>query len=193
MWGPSTRYSRRPYLLILSLQRWPGSSSLLPRAPPLSPLAAASGSPSHIAATPFCCHGLRHHLPLSSVARIDDGYFRSFIDFASSEAVEKEGLVPTDTVIGFPDIFVSNLKGIPMYDLDFGTGRPLLFTRSHPPWEGYVFIMPPMCNDGSMDVQVSLSNRAMDIFKECCYCLEWQVHNYRFGKLIIWLFTFSTY
>ena len=28
------------------------------------------------------------------VARVDDGYFRSFIDFASSGAVEEEGLVP---------------------------------------------------------------------------------------------------
>ncbi|GJN25674.1 hypothetical protein PR202_gb13532 [Eleusine coracana subsp. coracana] len=77
-----------------------------------------------------------------------DSYFRSFIDFASSEVVEKEGLVPTETLVGCPDIFVSNLKGIPMYDLDFGTGRPFLFTRSHPLWEGYVFIMPPLCNDG---------------------------------------------
>ncbi|TVU24303.1 hypothetical protein EJB05_26731, partial [Eragrostis curvula] len=83
-------------------------------------------------------------------------------------AVEKEELVPMETLVRCPDVFVSNLKGIPIYDLDFGTGRPFLFTRSHPPWEGYVFIMPPFCSDGSMDVQVGLFSRAMDIFKECC-------------------------
>ncbi|KAK3120499.1 hypothetical protein QOZ80_9AG0688710 [Eleusine coracana subsp. coracana] len=107
-----------------------------------------------------------------AVSRMDDSYFRSFIDFATSEAMEKEGLVPTETLVGCPDIFVSNLKGIPMFDLDFGTGRPFLFTRSHPPWEGYVFIMPPLCNDGSMDVQVTLFSHAMNIFKDCCYSLE---------------------
>ncbi|TVT98733.1 hypothetical protein EJB05_55963, partial [Eragrostis curvula] len=117
---------------------------------------------------------LQHAAELISraVARVDDSYFRSFIDFASSDAVEKEELVPTETLVRCPDVFVSNLKGIPTYDLDFGTGRPFLFTRSHPPWEGYVFIMPPFCSDGSMDVQVGLFNRAMDIFKECCYSLE---------------------
>jgi hypothetical protein len=40
---------------------------------------------------------LRYAVELISreVARIDDAYFRSFIDFASSGAVEKEQLVPT--------------------------------------------------------------------------------------------------
>ncbi|TVT98731.1 hypothetical protein EJB05_55961, partial [Eragrostis curvula] len=114
------------------------------------------------------------------VARIDDRYFRSFIDFVSSDAVEKEGLVPAETLVRCPDVFVSNLKGIPMYDLDFGTGKPFLFTRSHPPWEGYVFIMPPFCSDGSMDVQVCLFSRAMDIFKECAATRwKWLTHSYK--------------
>ncbi|KAL6654164.1 hypothetical protein ACP70R_007629 [Stipagrostis hirtigluma subsp. patula] len=117
---------------------------------------------------------LRHTVELISreVARIDDSYFRSFIDFASCGVVEEEGLVPTKTLVHCPDVFVSNLKGIPMYDLDFGTGRPFLFTRCHPPWEGYVFIMPPSSNDGSIDVQVGLFSHAMDIFKDCCYSLD---------------------
>jgi hypothetical protein len=42
---------------------------------------------------------LRYAVELISreFARIDDAYFRSFVDFASSGAVEEEELVPTAT------------------------------------------------------------------------------------------------
>ncbi|GJN04857.1 hypothetical protein PR202_ga22434 [Eleusine coracana subsp. coracana] len=55
--------------------------------------------------------------------------------------------------------------------IDFATFESME-KEGHPPWEGYVFIMPPLCNDGSMDVQVTLFIRAMDIFKDCRYSLE---------------------
>lgn len=82
------------------------------------------------------------------VARIDDRYFRPFIDFASSTAVEDQGLVPTnaleETWDGSTSVYLSNLKGIPVYDLDFGNDRPFLCTRSYPPIEGFVFVVPPL-------------------------------------------------
>ncbi|KAK3119099.1 hypothetical protein QOZ80_9BG0713810 [Eleusine coracana subsp. coracana] len=110
------------------------------------------------------------------VARIDDRYFRSFIDFASSEAVEDEGLLPITALEEAWDasnfVYVSNLKGIPTYDLDFGDGRPFFCTRCYPPMGGYVFIMPTLSRDGSMDVQVCLRSGAMEIFKDCCYSLR---------------------
>ncbi|GJN25494.1 hypothetical protein PR202_gb13328 [Eleusine coracana subsp. coracana] len=119
---------------------------------------------------------LQHIVELISreVARIDENYFRSFIDFASSGVVEEEGLLVRTTELvkamdGNTSIFVSNMKGVPLDELDFGTGRSFLFTRSHPPIEGFVFIMPNLSSDGGMDVQVGLFSRAMDIFKDYCY------------------------
>ncbi|GJN25442.1 hypothetical protein PR202_gb13269 [Eleusine coracana subsp. coracana] len=122
---------------------------------------------------------LRHIVEIVSqeVARINENYFRSFIDFASSGVVEEEGLVPTAALAKAATdrsaaIFVSNMKGVPLYELDFGTGQPLfLFTRSYPPVDGFVFIMPNLSSDGGMDVQVGLFARAMDIFKDYCYSL----------------------
>ncbi|GJN25438.1 hypothetical protein PR202_gb13265 [Eleusine coracana subsp. coracana] len=120
---------------------------------------------------------LRHAVELISreVARIDDSYFRSFIDFASSGAVEKESLVPTASLAKTMDhstsVFVSNLKGIPVYDLDFGAGRPFFCTRVYHPQEGFISILPPFASDGSMDVQVGLFRSAIGIFEEFCYSL----------------------
>ncbi|GJN04694.1 hypothetical protein PR202_ga22261 [Eleusine coracana subsp. coracana] len=120
---------------------------------------------------------LRHIVEIVSqeVARINENYFRSFIDFASSGVVEEEGLVPTAALAKATDrsaaIFVSNMKGIPLSEFDFGTGQSFLFTRSYPPVDGFVFIMPNLSSDGGMDVQIGLFTRAMDIFKDYCYSL----------------------
>ncbi|TVU24304.1 hypothetical protein EJB05_26732, partial [Eragrostis curvula] len=65
----------------------------------------------------------RAELVSRAVARVDYGYFRSFIDFASSGAVEEERLVLTTDpakMVHCPDVEVYSQMGIPLYDLDFG-------------------------------------------------------------------------
>ncbi|KAL6662083.1 hypothetical protein ACP70R_001467 [Stipagrostis hirtigluma subsp. patula] len=120
---------------------------------------------------------LRHAAELirRELARIDDGYFRSFIDFASSGAVEAEGLVPTADVaemVMCPDVEVDCLLRAPFYDLDFGGGRPFFFMPSYHPAEGVIYILPASpLGDGSVEAHVSLFGRAMDTFKGCCYSL----------------------
>jgi hypothetical protein len=60
------------------------------------------------------------------VARINDAYFKSFIDFATSGAVEKERLVAAadaEEMVLSPNIEVDSWLRIPFYDLDFGGGR----------------------------------------------------------------------
>ncbi|TVT98734.1 hypothetical protein EJB05_55964, partial [Eragrostis curvula] len=119
---------------------------------------------------------LNHAVELISraLAAVDDGYFRSFIDFASSGAVEEEGLVPTadpEKMVHSPDVEVYSQMRIPLYNLDFGTGRPFLYLPSYLPEEGLVFIMPASSGDGSIDVQVCLFSRDMDVFKNCCYSI----------------------
>nr|CAB3490310.1 unnamed protein product [Digitaria exilis] len=109
------------------------------------------------------------------VARVDDAYFRSFIDFASSGVVEKEGLVPAadpTKIVLCPDVEVNSLVGIPVNDVDFGAGRPFLFMHGYLPQEGLVFITSSSLGDGSIDAEVSLFSGAMDIFKNCCYAIS---------------------
>ncbi|XP_039845299.1 agmatine coumaroyltransferase-2-like [Panicum virgatum] len=108
------------------------------------------------------------------VARVDDGYFRSFIDFANSDAVEEERLVPTadlsETVLS-PDVEVDSLLHAPFYDLDFGGGPPFFFMPSYLPVEGSVFIFLSFSGDRSVDAYAPLFRRAMETFNKCCYSL----------------------
>ncbi|RLM64373.1 agmatine coumaroyltransferase-2-like [Panicum miliaceum] len=82
------------------------------------------------------------------VARINDGYFKSFIDFASSAAVEKERLVAAAEMVLSPNIEVDSWLRIPFYDLDFGGGRPFFFMPSYLP---VLILLPSFVGDGSVD------------------------------------------
>jgi hypothetical protein len=101
------------------------------------------------------------------VDRLDDAYFRSFIDFMSSGSVEKEGLVPAE----FQDE-VCCIHRIPFYDLDFGGGRQFLYVPCYRPVDGLIYILPSApLGHGSMQVQVSLLSHVMEAFMDCCYSL----------------------
>ncbi|XP_066342111.1 agmatine hydroxycinnamoyltransferase 1-like [Miscanthus floridulus] len=108
------------------------------------------------------------------VSRIDDGYFRSFIDFASSGAVENEQLVPTadpSETAKSPHVAVYSVLRSPFHEVDFGagSGKLFFFMPSYVPVEGLVVVVPSFCNDGSIDAYVSLFSHTVDDFKTCCY------------------------
>uniref|UniRef100_J3LRM1 Uncharacterized protein n=1 Tax=Oryza brachyantha TaxID=4533 RepID=J3LRM1_ORYBR len=107
-----------------------------------------------------------------AVAGVDDAYLRSFVDFASSGAVESEGLVPTaDTnqVVLCPNLEVDSWLGISFYDLDFGGGCPFYFMPSYLPMEGTLFLVPSFLGDGSIEAYVPLFENHLEAFKKICY------------------------
>ncbi|PAN43351.1 hypothetical protein PAHAL_8G230100 [Panicum hallii] len=109
------------------------------------------------------------------VARVDDGYFRSFVDFASSGVVEREALVPTTdpavTVLS-PHVFVYSVLQSPFREVDFGGGELFFFMPGYLEVEGLVIVVPSLCHDGSIDAYVSLFSHTLETFKTCCYSLE---------------------
>jgi shikimate O-hydroxycinnamoyltransferase len=109
-----------------------------------------------------------------AVAAMDDVYFRSFVDFASSGVVEEEGLLPTadplETVLS-PNVEVDSMLGLPFQDFDFGGGPPFFFMPSYSPVEGLICIVSSFSGDGSIDAYVPLFSQAMDVFKNCCRSL----------------------
>ncbi|CAL4954556.1 unnamed protein product [Urochloa decumbens] len=120
---------------------------------------------------------LRHAVEVINrgLARVDEDYFRSFVDFASSGAVEEEGLVPTadaaETVLS-PNIEVDSWLRMPFYELDFGGGRPFFFMPSYLAVEGLLIVMPSYFGDGSIDAYVPLFSRHIDAFKNLCYSMS---------------------
>ncbi|CAL4961389.1 unnamed protein product [Urochloa decumbens] len=120
---------------------------------------------------------LRHAVEVINrgLARVDEDYFRSFVDFASSGAVEEEGLVPTadaaETVLS-PNIEVDSWLRMPFYELDFGGGRPFFFMPSYLAVEGLLIVMPSYFGDGSIDAYVPLFSRHINAFKNLCYSMS---------------------
>ncbi|KAJ1290648.1 hypothetical protein BS78_02G261000 [Paspalum vaginatum] len=109
-----------------------------------------------------------------AVARVDGAYFQSFVDFAASGAVEKEGLEPTAVLkdVLCPDLEVDSWLTFPFYDLDFGAGSPSYFMPSYFPTEGMLFLVPSYIGDGSMDAFVPVFEHNLEAFKQCCYSME---------------------
>ncbi|KAK1282786.1 Agmatine coumaroyltransferase-2 [Acorus calamus] len=110
-----------------------------------------------------------------AIAKVDGDYFRSFIDFANSGAVEKEGLVTTadmTKLVLCPNLEVDSWLRFPFYDLDFGGGCPDLFMPTYFPVEGMMFLVPSFVGDGSIDVYVPLHEKNMTTFKQICYNVD---------------------
>jgi shikimate O-hydroxycinnamoyltransferase len=109
-----------------------------------------------------------------AVARVDRDYFRSFVDFASSGAVETEGLQKTAVLRDAlcPDLEVDSWLTFPFYELDFGAGSPSYFMPSYFPTEGMLFLVPSYLGDGSVDAFVPVFEQSVETFKQCCYSME---------------------
>ncbi|XP_066394741.1 putrescine hydroxycinnamoyltransferase 3-like [Miscanthus floridulus] len=108
------------------------------------------------------------------VARVDGSYFRSFVDFATSGAAEKEGLAPSAICkdVLCPNVEVDSWLTFPFYELDFGTGSPSYFMPSYFPTEGMLFLVPSYIGDGSVDAFVPVFEHNLEAFKQCCYSME---------------------
>ncbi|KAF0910703.1 hypothetical protein E2562_004695 [Oryza meyeriana var. granulata] len=109
-----------------------------------------------------------------AVARVDAAYFRSFVDFASSGAVETEGLAPTAVLkdVLCPDLEVDSWLTFPFYELDFGGGSPSYFMPSYFPTEGMLFLVPSYLGDGSVDAFVPVFEHNLEAFKQSCYSMD---------------------
>jgi hypothetical protein len=109
-----------------------------------------------------------------AVARVDGAYFQSLVDFASSGAVQREGLEKTAVLrdaLG-PDMEVDSWLSMPFHELDFGTGGPSYFMPAYFPTEGMMFLVPSYTGDGSVNAFVPVFDHNLDAFKQCCYSMD---------------------
>lgn len=109
-----------------------------------------------------------------AVSKVNDKYFKSFIDYASTE-VEKEGLIPwwdLDEFVMSPNLDIDSWLNLPFDDLDFGNGKPFMFLPSFVPTEGTLFLLPSFIGDGSINAYVHMFHDNLEDFKRACYTLD---------------------
>lgn len=106
-----------------------------------------------------------------AVSKVDDRYFKSFIDFASYK-LKEEYLYPTENINPSPaNLEVDSWLRFPFYDLDFGCGSPFMFMPSYFPIEGIMLLSPSFKGDGSIDAFIPLHKDHLERFKGNCYTL----------------------
>lgn len=67
-----------------------------------------------------------------------------------------------------PILNISNLLHMPIYDADFGWGRPIFF-RPVTVSDGLTYILPTPSNDGSLYLLINLETQHIQLFKKLFY------------------------
>lgn len=104
----------------------------------------------------------------AATARLDDEYVRSLIDFLEMKE-DVRGLAKGSWVMPATDLWVISWQGLPIYDADFGWGRPSFMGRARLQFSGLVYISPNAVDDGGLTIAVALEPETMPRFEEIFY------------------------
>ncbi|KAM3231039.1 hypothetical protein ACQJBY_061288 [Aegilops geniculata] len=110
-----------------------------------------------------------------AVARIDDEYVQSFVDFGGVADANGEELVATAAAAGTmfcPDAEVDSWLGFRFHQLDFGTGAPSAFVPPDLPFEGLMIFMPSRKANGGVDLFMAVAEEHVAAFEQICYSLD---------------------
>jgi shikimate O-hydroxycinnamoyltransferase len=107
-----------------------------------------------------------------ATARLDDEYVRSLVDYLEQVVGDVAGLRKGEWVMPETDLWVISWQGLPIYDADFGWGRPAFMGRACLQFSGLVYLVPGPDGDGRLDVVVAMEPKSLARFKELLYELK---------------------
>ncbi|GLJ22649.1 hypothetical protein SUGI_0426620 [Cryptomeria japonica] len=90
-----------------------------------------------------------------SIAKIDDEYLRSGLDFLELQP-DLNVVVRRNDMFKCPNLCINSWTGLPFYDADFGCGSPSVMGPAATPPEGHCRILPVPTKDGSVSVCLGL-------------------------------------
>ncbi|ONK81915.1 uncharacterized protein A4U43_C01F34230 [Asparagus officinalis] len=100
--------------------------------------------------------------------KLNDEYVRSLIDYL--DAVEDvKGLQKGKWAMPRSDLWVISWQGLPIYEADFGWGRPVFMGRACLQFAGLVYVMQEPGEGGGITLAVALEPESMERFKEVIY------------------------
>ncbi|KAA8522855.1 hypothetical protein F0562_009278 [Nyssa sinensis] len=103
-----------------------------------------------------------------ALARMDDEYLRSALDFIE---MQPDPTVFTRGPHTFrcPNLNINSWIRLPVFDADFGWGRPIHMGPTNVVYEGTVYLLPSPTKDGSVSLIVRLEPHHMEEFKKVIY------------------------
>ncbi|KAL6642999.1 hypothetical protein ACP70R_021180 [Stipagrostis hirtigluma subsp. patula] len=110
-----------------------------------------------------------------AVARVDDEYVQSFVDFGEVAESAGEELASTAATPGTafcPNLEVDSWLGFRFHDLDFGGGPPCAFLPPNLPIEGLMIFVPACAAKGGVDLFMALDEEHVHAFKKICYSMD---------------------
>lgn len=128
-----------------------------------SPIAFAG----HIVSNPTWYASILVHY---AIERIDDAYVRSAIDFLELQP-DIPALAPGGGGRAFksPNLVVVSWVRLPIYDADFGWGRPIYVGPGGIRNDGHAYILPSPSNDGSLWLAIALKSNVIEVFEKLLY------------------------
>ncbi|KAI3994669.1 hypothetical protein MKX01_027559 [Papaver californicum] len=111
-----------------------------------------------------------------SVVKVNDDYFKSFIDYAITHNMQDEDLKVEEGSYSvtslWPNLEIDSWLGLPFTAVDFGVGKPCIFMPSFETWEGVIYVVPSFEGDGSIDVYITLYQQHLEHFDKICYSID---------------------
>lgn len=118
-----------------------------------------------LSSEPLWCSASRIHEVL---VRMDDDYLRSALDYLEMQP-DTSKLARGAHTFGCPNLGITSWARLPIYDADFGWGRPIFMGPGQVAFEGLAYLLPSPTNDGSLSLAISLQADHMKLFAQYLY------------------------
>ncbi|KAK9940621.1 hypothetical protein M0R45_017273 [Rubus argutus] len=106
----------------------------------------------------------------NAVVRLDNDYIRSALDYLEVQQPHQDlSILSRGIQYKFPNLGITSWFTLPIYDTDFGWGRPIFMGRAGIPSEGKAYMIPSATNDGSLSLCINLHSQHMKSFSKLVY------------------------
>lgn len=104
----------------------------------------------------------------TTLSKMDNDYLRSAIDYLELQP-DLSALIRGPGYITSPNLNINAWTRLPVYDADFGWGRPIFMGPSIVLYEGTIYILPSPNNDRSVSLAVCLDAKEQPLFEKYLY------------------------
>ncbi|PIA34355.1 hypothetical protein AQUCO_03800153v1 [Aquilegia coerulea] len=103
-----------------------------------------------------------------TLALADDKYLRSALDYLEMQP-DLSSLVRGPHTFGCPNLGFTSWCRLPLYDADFGWGKPVYMGPGCIIHEGLAYVLPSSSNDGNLSIIISLQSDYIVPFEQYLY------------------------